>query len=73
MAHAVSLAVPRGRARGSTENPWAQCVQFATSIAPASRPFLTKNKRRPHSPNGAAPAPRALTDPVACPQRPSDP
>jgi hypothetical protein len=32
MAHAVSLAVPRGRARGSTENPWAQCVQFATSI-----------------------------------------
>jgi hypothetical protein len=32
MAHAVSLAVPRGRAWGSTENPWAQCVQFATSM-----------------------------------------
>jgi hypothetical protein len=73
MAHAVSLAVPRGRAWGSTENPWAQCVQFATSMRLPPDRLLTKNKRRPHSPNGAAPAPRALTDPVACPQRPSDP
>jgi hypothetical protein len=40
MAHAVSLAVPRGRAWGSAENPWAQCVKFATSMRlPPNRPL----------------------------------
>jgi hypothetical protein len=73
MAHAVSLAVPRGRAWGSTENPGhSVCSSPRVLRLPPDRLF-TKNKRRPHSPNGAAPAPRALTDPVACPQRPSDP
>jgi len=46
MAHAVSLAVPRGRAWGTTDNPLGTCMQFATSMRLPPLPSFYGNGAR---------------------------